>query len=132
MTPATMPDPARLARICGLLGSSFEGERATAAAMATRELQRHGLTWAALIERAAASPRIIVQAAPPQPQPAPPGPRDDAVLLREVMARQSLLNPWEKDFADNLLQRWRGAFTGKQRAMLARIHARVMAASTWP
>jgi hypothetical protein len=35
----------RFTNICGRLGSDQDGERATAAAMATRELRAAGLTW---------------------------------------------------------------------------------------
>ncbi len=36
----------RFVGICGRLGSDHDGERASAAAMATRELRAAGLTWA--------------------------------------------------------------------------------------
>jgi hypothetical protein len=36
----------RFIGICGRLGSDHDGERASAAAMATRELRAAGLTWA--------------------------------------------------------------------------------------
>jgi hypothetical protein len=41
----------RLARIAGMLGSAHEGERATAAQMATAILKTMGLTWAEVISR---------------------------------------------------------------------------------
>lgn len=39
-------DLARLRKLCGMLSSDAEGERATAARMATDLLKRHGKTWA--------------------------------------------------------------------------------------
>jgi len=41
----------RLARIAGMLGSAHEGERATAAQMASAILKAMGLTWAEVINR---------------------------------------------------------------------------------
>ena len=38
-------DRQRLCQILGLLGSAFDGERASAAAMADKMLREHGLTW---------------------------------------------------------------------------------------
>jgi ubiquinone biosynthesis protein UbiJ len=38
-------DAARLARVLGLLGSEYEGERASAALAAHRLVKRLGLTW---------------------------------------------------------------------------------------
>ena len=37
---------ARFRKVCGLLGSDHEGERAAAAVMATRFLKNNGKTWA--------------------------------------------------------------------------------------
>jgi len=49
----------RLARIAGMLGSAHEGERATAAQMASAMLEAMGLTWSEVIKRGlgAATPR---------------------------------------------------------------------------
>jgi hypothetical protein len=41
----------RLARIAGMLGSAHEGERATAAEMASAMLKAMGLTWSEVIRR---------------------------------------------------------------------------------
>jgi hypothetical protein len=41
----------RLARIAGMLGSAHEGERATAAQIATAMLKAMGLTWSEVINR---------------------------------------------------------------------------------
>ena len=47
-----MPDAIeRFARIAGMLGSAHEGERATAAQMASAILKATGLTWAEVINR---------------------------------------------------------------------------------
>jgi hypothetical protein len=50
--PAFVADEVeRLARIAGMLGSAHEGERATAARMASAMLKARGLTWAEVINR---------------------------------------------------------------------------------
>lgn len=63
-------DIARLAKFCGMLGSEHDGERASAAAMATNLLRGAGMTWAQLVEAAGRS----LAAPPPRPAPAPPRP----------------------------------------------------------
>lgn len=120
MTAPALPDPDRLARLCGLLGSSFDGERANAASLATRELHRAGWTWETLIRRACVPvPAISVSHPPP-----PSAMMDDATMLRAVRSRLSALSAWEVSFTESLLA-WRGRFTPKQRATLCRIYARV-------
>jgi len=54
----------RLARIAGMLGSEHEGERATAARMASAMLKAMGLTWSEVIRRGlgAATSRQVHQA----------------------------------------------------------------------
>jgi hypothetical protein len=49
-------DLSRLEKLAGMLGSDFDGERAAAAAMASKLLQSHGLTWADVIRAPAAAP----------------------------------------------------------------------------
>ena len=48
-------DLSRLEKLAGMLGSDFDGERAAAAAMASKLLQSHGLTWADVIRAPAAA-----------------------------------------------------------------------------
>lgn len=51
---------ARFRKVCGLLGSEHEGERAAAAVMATRFLKNNGKTWADVsIGSDAAAPRYM-------------------------------------------------------------------------
>lgn len=57
----------RLVAICGRLGSDHEGERATAAGMATAILRENGLTWADVL----ADP--LRQGEPEAPEPTPTG-----------------------------------------------------------
>ena len=43
------PERARLVNILGMLGSAHDGERASAALLATRMVRDRGITWADLI-----------------------------------------------------------------------------------
>ena len=45
-------DARRLAKLCGLLGSDHDGERASAALMATKLLKMNDMTWSDLVHRA--------------------------------------------------------------------------------
>ncbi|SHJ73026.1 hypothetical protein SAMN02745194_03214 [Roseomonas rosea] len=69
-------DAARLARVLALLGSDFEGERASAALAADRLLKRLGLSWPELIAGAGGARK-----------PAPPPP--DALEAAQSRLRQS-------------------------------------------
>lgn len=53
----------RFLGVVGRLGSSFDGERATAAALATKMLREAGLTWADVVQPP--------QPEQPEPRPAP-------------------------------------------------------------
>lgn len=63
MTAPALPpaDIERLARICGLLGSSHDGERSAAAYQATQLLRRHGLSWRELVEAAVRQLELLEQ-----------------------------------------------------------------------
>lgn len=113
-------DTDRLARLCGMLGSDHAGERSNAASLATRELQRAGLTWDTLVRRACA----LAPAAPASTR--APRPAEDVAMLSAVRRHLSRLTPWEATFAENLLA-WRGRFTPKQRATLRQVYERVVA-----
>lgn len=59
MTARVPLDPAavdRLAKLAGLLGSSFPGEHAVAAEKASQVLKAAGLSWRELVERAFRAP----------------------------------------------------------------------------
>ena len=111
MTP--LPPDARdmLAKLCGMLGSDYDGERAVAAAKATSLLRRHGLTWSDLFQPDRASPD--------------PDPRETDWWMDLGLCQRhaDLLTTWEADFIISL-----GRFTrlsAKQRACLGRIVERL-------
>ncbi|MET4698375.1 hypothetical protein ABIE65_001392 [Constrictibacter sp. MBR-5] len=100
-------DRQRLAKICGLLGSDHDGERASAARAATAILLAAGLTWEQLILAVAPEP-----AAEPQRDPT-----DDALAyLRDAV----IVDEWSQHFVASL-RRLRAAgreLTEKQKAKL--------------
>jgi hypothetical protein len=112
------PSRERLARICGLLGSDYEGERANAALAATRLLQRHGLTWGDLF-----SPKQ-----PDEPPLTPPS-YGQHHLTQAAFALRHLdfLTDWEKTFVRSVASKPR--LTEKQRAHLAEIVTKVSQAA---
>ena len=55
----------RLAKLLGMLGSSHVGERASAAAFASRLLTDHGWSWQEVVQRAFRAPVPIPPSAPP-------------------------------------------------------------------
>lgn len=105
---------ARLAKVAGLLGSNFDGERAAAAAAATRILHDHGLSWSDLVHGGAA--------ATPPPTPAQAAMVPQELARRILSGQRHLLSPWEVGFTENLA-RWRGRATPKQIARLTRLDA---------
>jgi hypothetical protein len=105
---------AKLAKITGLLGSDFDGERAAAAAAATRILKDYGLSWSDLVHGGAA---VVQKSVPAYCATIP-----QEVARRILSGQRHLLSPWETEFTENLAQ-WRGRATIKQIARLRRLEA---------
>jgi hypothetical protein len=86
----------RLAKVCGMLGSPFAGERASAALAATALVRGMGFTWRELVERA-------MRPEPPQekkPCPAPEPPRAEPKPeppLDAQLREAQLLTDWLRD-----------------------------------
>jgi hypothetical protein len=100
----------KLAKVVGLLASDFDGERANAAAAATRLLQAHGMSWADLVRPPAA----------PEAPPRPVGHRARALeALRHGLPRTA----WERAFLHSLAGQDR--MSEKQAAVLRRIEERL-------
>lgn len=102
---------AKLAKVCGLLGSDHDGERAAAAAAGTRLLRALGLTWGDLFEPSPAPMAVARQASALPPHMA---------LARAALERSALLDEWQRDFLASIAQQWR-PLSPKQRASLERI-----------
>jgi hypothetical protein len=78
-----------LARICGMMGSDHDGERAAAALQASRLLQRHGLTWRDVLLPPAAT------YSPPQPP--------HVAAAERVLRQANHLNDWEVGFLRGIM-----------------------------
>lgn len=96
---------AKLSKVCGMLGSEHDGERAAAAAKASMLLRAHGLTWADVFASAAAP--ILVEPAPPA----------HAALARAALEHAALLDEWQRNFLGSI-SRQRRPLSVKQRATL--------------
>jgi hypothetical protein len=111
------PTVAKLAKVCGLLGSDHDGERANAAAQATRLLKEAGLTWEEFVRRPCPTPQ------PPR-QPYQQQAHDHRARARRALMRAHLLNPWQKDFLSNIAVRHE-PLTPKQAGVLRKIEERL-------
>ena len=130
MQPILLPDRRdRLIRLCGMLGSAHDGERANAARMADKLVREAGLTWH----------NVIATPPPAQPtarawRPAPPAPAappsypapgiGHADVARGILARRrAWLTAWEAGFLESLTTR--RTLSDKQRTALAAIAAKI-------
>ena len=103
----------RLAAILARLDSPFDGERAAAALLASRELRRVGLTWPDVLR-----PRLAV---PPPPMPPTPDHWDTRhwrETLHECQRRMHLANDWERRFLATL-----GHFAEPSPKQLSTLHS---------
>jgi hypothetical protein len=99
----------RLAKLCGMFGSTFAGERAAAAARADSLVRSLGLTWFDVI-------------APRSPSPPPPPPVDDWECMVEFCNdHAALLRPREREFIESMLW-WRGEPTERQLCWLTDLY----------
>lgn len=99
------PDRERLCKLCGMLASPYDGERANAARMATELLQRHKLTWSDLI----ASPAM------PSAGSGCSTASEAAFALRHL----PLLTDWEQQFIRDVAGK--ANVSPKQAALIAKI-----------
>jgi hypothetical protein len=95
----------RLAKLCGMLGSAHDGERAAAAAMADKFVRDYGLTWPQVI-----SPRSAHTT-------------DELVGL--VLANLPALTRWERGFIYGI--NGRPNLSDKQLALLERLATKARA-----
>lgn len=102
----------RLVKLAGMLGSSYDGERANAAAACTRLLHDHGLTWREVL-------------AAPAAKPAGPPPTGWRAIVAECLLMPERLTEWERGFLRNLPVFSR--LSDRQQQCLDRIAARVLA-----
>ena len=112
MTALDERDLDLLEKILGRLGSDFDGERATAAAMAWRFLRERKLTWGDVLRPVPASHGAL-------PTPAV-GWRQLSVRCLDIDDRAKTLSGWERKFLLSIRARFTPP-TPKQRAVLDRI-----------
>jgi len=108
----------RLEKLLGMLGSSFDGERATAASMIQRMAEAKKMTINELIAQAhmtAAGARQQQKPPPPQPPPEPDftdiDKADDLLkMLQRIADNQAVaarvLTPWELNFSADVAARY--------------------------
>lgn len=106
----------RLAKVCGLLGSDHDGERAAAAWQATKLLRNAGLTWSDVIGPALSAPQ-------PSPSCAPPSSRPYAAKVAWALRYAAWLTEWEHNFLRDVARRRR--LSPKQAAVLEKIDAKL-------
>ena len=104
----------RLAKICGLLGSDQDGERAAAAWHASQILFEHKLTWRDLIQAAGSRHDAPIRFEPT------PSWRD---RVDECLGCHWRFTEWELEFLRSLAVRYRPP-SPKQEAVLARLHSK--------
>jgi hypothetical protein len=107
----------RLRKLCGMLGSEHDGERATAAAKADALLRAAGLTWADVI-----GPPIVPDH-PVRIRAWRAGDTDWQRMAQFCHARRWSLSQREREFIESVLN-WR-ALTEKQKDWLIAIYARL-------
>jgi hypothetical protein len=100
----------RLAKLCGMLGSAHDGERAAAAAKADQLIRGLGLTWRDIIV-----PPIAVE--PSRIRSWRSGESDWVRMARFCQMRQGQLSLRDRDFIRTMLN-WRGTPTAKQQGWL--------------
>ncbi len=119
---ATLPavERGKLVKICGMLGSDHDGERASAAKLADDMLRALGLTWDAVI-----APKSL-QAPKPAENPFRAKAEAERMTWRTkaaVVATSSRVSAWERDFAKDLLD-WTGSLSDRQQACLDKAYAK--------
>jgi hypothetical protein len=122
MTALPAPANDRLTKLCGLLTSEHDGERATAARMASDLLRAHRLTWAEVLKPDRAPARSCPAcAARRAPRGAAAGSwrKTLATLAELAVRRPALFTDWERAFICNLLDR--RTISERQREILAEL-----------
>jgi hypothetical protein len=118
--PATPKPPddllEKLRKLCGMLGSDFDGERAVAGRMASDLLREHRLTWADVLgaEAAAAEPVRVWHE-----------PYDHHQAAAQCLAWGEVLTGWEANFLRSISGRW--SLSAKQKRCLQPIIAKCRA-----
>jgi hypothetical protein len=124
-------DKTRLSKLLGMLGSSFDGERATAAAMIQKMAEKYKLTINELVDRAHGAPAQAFKKPPPQS--ASPNSQnifsDDALSALELALKENSrwMTPWERQFAEDVTNKYGRDYelSPKQMAVIERIIGKI-------
>jgi hypothetical protein len=123
MPALSAPALDRFVKLCGLLTSEHDGERATAARMASDLLRQHRLTWAEVLTPAPAQarscPACAARSAAPRRAAAGSWRKTLATLAELAVRRPSMFTTWERAFICNLLDR--RTISKRQREILAEL-----------
>lgn len=106
----TFPESEKLAKLCAMFSSEYDGERANAAAMADRLLKSHGYTW----DQALFQPTL-----PAKPRRVWSEGHSPSQVAYECLKWLEPLTEWEQDFLRSIAGRH--ILSDKQRNVLARI-----------
>jgi hypothetical protein len=134
---AKLPPPAhaKLVKLASMLGSSFEGERANAARMASDLLREHGTTWNELLTPPCQPcPRCAARDAQEDRSRTYRATRDwTRDSWRNVavhcLIHEDLLSEWEASFLQSVLRQRRWCLSDRQQEVLDRIADRVWEAT---
>ena len=114
-------DIQKLARICGLLGSSHHGERAVAAVKASEILRANSLTWDEFVLKAFKAQTTKEE----QPKRAPHWsqiPKTDREWIIAIQYEcRHFITDWEISFLKDVLERNRWPLSPKQKEVLTRM-----------
>jgi hypothetical protein len=115
--PTALLDPDstnRLVKLLGMLGSAYDGERASAAAKVDALVRSLGLTWRDLI-----TPPLRI----------PPTTTDWQRMAAFCHTRHAQLSPREREFIRSMLA-WRGEPTDKQSKWLIDLYVRLQSGNS--
>lgn len=136
MTPAlSLTERTRLVALLGMLGSDFDGGRASAALLATRLLKAKDLTWDQVVATTRVTDGTIRHSKPaadtewPGSAGADPLDADWRATALQCARYPHLINRWESDFLSGLPRFPR--LSWKQRETLIKIVTRLRACGCW-
>jgi hypothetical protein len=125
-------DKTRLSKLLGMLGSSFDGERANAAGMIQKMAEQYKMTITELIAIAHGSTQKTQQQKPPPPPPRPERkPRPSGIFRSDLLYKLGDLlsddwngfTDWEEQFASDITEKYSRDYelSEKQLAVVERI-----------
>lgn len=105
----------RLAKVCGMLGSAHDGERAAAALLASQILEDIGVSWSDLIHSAYSNANEAAKPSNVEFDPRQPGwhvPYCEWLLANKM----SVLSKWDVDFLVNIKSKYGSVLLTKKQS----------------